>query len=163
LRLLASRLASVRKNDRALSRASRSASYDIRIQSESRPCHEVGSGSPTRNRFTTAIHSTPKVIPGLDAVRAAAVSMVVFMHFGYLPTTFGELGVMTFFVLSGFLITRILFKEYLKTGTISLRELYRRRTMRIFPTFYVCWLLEMLLIVIHRERIPGSRWPHFSI
>jgi peptidoglycan/LPS O-acetylase OafA/YrhL len=96
-----------------------------------------------------------KVIPGLDAIRAAAVSMVVFMHFGYLPTAFGELGVMTFFVLSGFLITRILLKEYLKTGTISLREFYRRRTLRIFPSFYICWLLETLLIVIHREHI---RW-----
>lgn len=94
-----------------------------------------------------------KIIPGLDAIRAAAVSMVVLMHFGYLPTATGELGVMMFFVLSGFLITRILLTEYLKTGTISLREFYRRRTLRIFPTFYVCWLLETLLITLHREHI----------
>ncbi len=91
----------------------------------------------------------------MDAIRAAAVSLVVFMHFGYLPAATGELGVMMFFVLSGFLITRILRTEYLETGTISLREFYRRRTFRIFPTFYVCWLLETLLITLHREHI---RW-----
>jgi peptidoglycan/LPS O-acetylase OafA/YrhL len=95
-----------------------------------------------------------KHIPGLDAIRAVAVSMVVFMHFGYLPTATGELGVMMFFVLSGFLITRILLIEYRKNGTISLREFYRR-TLRIFPTFYACWLLETLLITFHREPI---RW-----
>jgi peptidoglycan/LPS O-acetylase OafA/YrhL len=79
----------------------------------------------------------------------------VLFHFGYLPASCGELGVMMFFVLSGFLITRILLMEYLKSGTISLREFYRRRTLRIFPTFYVCWLIETLLIALHREHI---RW-----
>lgn len=96
-----------------------------------------------------------KIIPGLDATRAVAVSLVVFFHFNYLPTATGEMGVMIFFVLSGFLITRILLMEFRKSGTISLREFYRRRTLRIFPTFYVCWLVETLLIAIHREHI---RW-----
>src|SRR6185437_708119 len=35
------------------------------------------------------------------------------------------------------------------------REFYRRRTLRIFPTFYVCWLLETLLILVHQQHI---RW-----
>jgi peptidoglycan/LPS O-acetylase OafA/YrhL len=64
----------------------------------------------------------------------------------------------------GFLITRILLMEYLKRGTISLREFYRRSKLRIFPTFYVCWLLETLLIVLHREHIRRwEPWLPFSI
>lgn len=51
------------------------------------------------------------------------------------------MGVMIFFVLSGFLITSMLLKEYRKTGSISLGNFYRRRAFRIFPTFYVCWIL----------------------
>lgn len=96
-----------------------------------------------------------KTIPGLDAVRAAAVSLAFLFHFWLLPSGAGEVGVTMFFVLSGFLITRILLVEYAKTGTISLRKFYRNRALRILPTFYVCWLLETLLIAVHREHI---RW-----
>jgi peptidoglycan/LPS O-acetylase OafA/YrhL len=46
-------------------------------------------------------------------------------------------GVKVFFVLSGFLITSLLLKEFGKTGTISLRSFYWRRTLRIFPAMYV--------------------------
>jgi hypothetical protein len=51
--------------------------------------------------------------------------------------------VIIFFVLSGFLITSILLTEHRKTGGIDLRNFYRRRAYRIFPTFYCCWLLTM--------------------
>jgi hypothetical protein len=74
-----------------------------------------------------------KVISGLDAVRALAVGLVLADHFlltdhlfGFHPQT-GSLGVMMFFVLSGFLITSMLLKEYGKSGTIALRNFYRRR------------------------------------
>ncbi len=92
-----------------------------------------------------------KVIGGLDALRAIAVTMVLIDHFlltdhliGNHPKT-GSLGVMIFFVLSGFLITGILLKEYRGTGAISLGNFYRRRAYRIFPTFYCCWLLTTLV------------------
>ncbi len=100
--------------------------------------------------------STPSInhrheIPGLDALRAAAIALVLLFHFG-MPVS-GPLGVMIFFVLSGFLITGILLKEFRKSGRISLRRFYSRRAFRIFPTFYACWLLTTVLMLIHHIRI----------
>jgi peptidoglycan/LPS O-acetylase OafA/YrhL len=92
-----------------------------------------------------------KVISGLDAVRALAISLVLLAHFwlgnslGWLHPDLGSMGVMIFFVLSGFLITSMLLKEYRKSGSISLRNFYRRRVFRIFPTFYVCWILTTIV------------------
>jgi peptidoglycan/LPS O-acetylase OafA/YrhL len=47
-----------------------------------------------------------------------------------------HLGVLVFFVISGFLITSLLMSEREKTGTISLGKFYLRRVLRIFPAFY---------------------------
>ncbi len=57
-------------------------------------------------------------------------------HFG-LPGFSGNFGVLIFFVLSGFLITLLLLKEEGRTGRISLRLFYLRRSIRILPAFYV--------------------------
>jgi peptidoglycan/LPS O-acetylase OafA/YrhL len=57
----------------------------------------------------------------------------------------GSLGVRVFFVLSGFLITTLLFGELQKYGRISLPRFYYRRTLRIFPAFY-CFLLVLLAV-----------------
>jgi peptidoglycan/LPS O-acetylase OafA/YrhL len=86
-------------------------------------------------------------IPGLDGLRAVSISMVLLghmvgTHYFLSPSAlrpFGDianLGVRTFFVVSGFLITGLLLREVEKTGTISLIGFYRRRTIRIFPAFY---------------------------
>jgi len=92
-----------------------------------------------------------KVISGLDALRALAVSLVLIDHFRLADHIFGvrrelgSLGVMIFFVLSGFLITSMLLKEHRRTGDISLTNFYRRRAYRIFPTFYCCWILTTVV------------------
>ncbi|MEZ5340993.1 MAG: acyltransferase [Acidimicrobiales bacterium] len=75
-------------------------------------------------------------LPTLDGVRGAAVIGVVLFHAGYLRG--GFLGVDVFFVLSGFLITRILLDEEQRTGSIDLREFYRRRLRRLAPALVVC-------------------------
>jgi peptidoglycan/LPS O-acetylase OafA/YrhL len=56
----------------------------------------------------------------------------------------GNMGVRIFFVISGYLITTLLLKEFAKTQSISLKEFYIRRTFRIFPAYYV-FLLAMLI------------------
>src|ERR1700737_3144335 len=69
-------------------------------------------------------------IPSLDGIRAIAVFLVIFYHLGMelgLPILPGPLGVLAFFVLSGFLITWLLLKEEDKYGSISIRGFYRRR------------------------------------
>jgi peptidoglycan/LPS O-acetylase OafA/YrhL len=79
-------------------------------------------------------------IPALDGIRGISALMVFGAHVGIMPRQWGALGVAIFFVLSGFLITWLLMKENESTGTVSLRGFYIRRTLRIFPAFYVFWV-----------------------
>ena len=85
-------------------------------------------------------------IPALDGLRAVAVFLVIVSHFGFAMVP-GAHGVMIFFVLSGFLITWLLLKENERYGTVSLASFYKRRTLRIFPAFYVYWLLMIALLL----------------
>jgi len=57
----------------------------------------------------------------------------------------GELGVGVFFVISGFLITKLLLEEAEGTGRISLLRFYLRRTFRIFPPYYAFILVLIVL------------------
>lgn len=57
----------------------------------------------------------------------------------------GKLGVVFFFVLSGFLITYLLFEEFLKKGKISIFNFYVRRVLRIWPLYYFTLLAGFFL------------------
>src|ERR1700722_10649629 len=98
-----------------------------------------------------------KVISGLDALRALAVTLVLADHYLVTDHLFqahpqlGWLGVMIFFVLSGFLITSILLREHEEMGRISLKEFYRRRAFRIFPAFYCCWMVATVVDLAFHE------------
>jgi peptidoglycan/LPS O-acetylase OafA/YrhL len=70
-------------------------------------------------------------ITELDGIRGIAITGVIVFHL--FPTTAGFLGVQIFFVLSGYLITALLLREWQVAGAISLRGFYRRRTYRILP------------------------------
>lgn len=78
-------------------------------------------------------------IPVLDGVRAMAVLTVVAMHVpaGPLHRLPGLLALTQFFVLSGFLITWLLLKEWDAAGTVSLRAFWLRRALRIVPAYAV--------------------------
>ena len=95
-------------------------------------------------------------IPALDGLRAIAVFLVIFYHFGFSRVPGGR-GVTAFFVLSGFLITWLLLKENEKSGTVSLSGFYMRRVLRIFPAFYCYWTLLIILLFLKHQVIP---WPH---
>ena len=70
--------------------------------------------------------------PALDGLRAIAVCAVIGCHLEVLPG--GYLGVDVFFVLSGFLITSLLIREWDKGGgTVRLRDFYARRVLRLLP------------------------------
>jgi peptidoglycan/LPS O-acetylase OafA/YrhL len=58
----------------------------------------------------------------------------------------GSLGVIFFFVLSGFLITYLLLKERSVTGTIAVKKFYLRRILRIWPLYYLIVLLGFLIL-----------------
>lgn len=99
---------------------------------------------------------TQSHIPALDGLRALAVFLVIVAHFGFVMVP-GAHGVMIFFVLSGFLITWLLLKENERYGAVSLAAFYKRRTLRIFPAFYVYWVLMIALLVGTGRAVP---WPH---
>jgi peptidoglycan/LPS O-acetylase OafA/YrhL len=79
-------------------------------------------------------------VPGLDGIRALAVTTVIVFH--VLPGTLigGYLGVDIFFVVSGFLITTLLLRERAATGRISLRGFWTRRARRLLPALGVVLL-----------------------
>ena len=93
--------------------------------------------------------------PGLDGLRAIAVSLVWLCHLRVPGFANGAIGVDIFFVLSGYLITGVLAGEYRRNGRIDLRNFYIRRALRLTPALWLlfavtlCWYL-----VDHRVR-PG--------
>jgi peptidoglycan/LPS O-acetylase OafA/YrhL len=81
--------------------------------------------------------------PALDGLRAFAVASVVLYHAGVSGLDGGFLGVDTFFVLSGFLITSLLLAESVRNGRIKLSTFWFRRARRLMPA-----LLAMLLATV---------------
>src|SRR5215475_1019044 len=81
--------------------------------------------------------------PQLDGLRCMAVLAVLFHHFWQTDTGAGLIGVRLFFVLSGFLITTMLLsaKELIEQDASSVlrsfKQFYVRRSLRIFPAFYL--------------------------
>jgi peptidoglycan/LPS O-acetylase OafA/YrhL len=71
--------------------------------------------------------------PELDGLRALAVLAVMLFHANAHWASGGFLGVDVFFVLSGFLITRLLLEERELTGAVGLLRFYLRRVLRLFP------------------------------
>jgi peptidoglycan/LPS O-acetylase OafA/YrhL len=75
-------------------------------------------------------------IPSLDGLRAISILLVMFAHF--VSKNFpGGLGVYIFFVISGFLIARLMFAERTRDHTTSLRRFYLRRAIRLYPVVIV--------------------------
>jgi peptidoglycan/LPS O-acetylase OafA/YrhL len=98
---------------------------------------KLGIGLADENNTVHLAH--PKYRPDIDGLRAVAVLSVVFFH--AFPTWFtgGFVGVDIFFVISGFLISTILFNS-LNNDVFSFTEFYSRRILRIFPSLLVILL-----------------------
>lgn len=91
-------------------------------------------------------------LPQIDGLRAIAVLLVLWSHTPFIAgnemsklaweitskLSIGYFGVDIFFVMSGFLITRILLNSLDNHGTVSLRSFYLKRAFRIFPAYYIC-------------------------
>jgi peptidoglycan/LPS O-acetylase OafA/YrhL len=89
-----------------------------------------------------------KYRPEIDGLRTIAVLAVIIYHseifFGRSQLLKGGfLGVDVFFVISGFLITSIIMREYLRTGKFSITNFYERRARRILPALFVVILVSL--------------------
>lgn len=88
----------------------------------------------------------------LDGLRAFSVVAVIWHHvsgMNYIPQlNQGFRGVDLFFAISGFLITSLLIRERSRTGKISLKNFYIRRSLRIFPLYYSVLAMYCLLVAL---------------
>ena len=102
-------------------------------------------------------------IPSLDGLRAISITLVILGHLvkwkhvsQSVLGSYGSLGVHIFFVLSGYLITNLLLREYERTSTISLSDFYIRRAFRIFPAAFV--FLGVVIFLFWRD----MHWSHIA-
>jgi peptidoglycan/LPS O-acetylase OafA/YrhL len=108
-------------------------------------------------------------LPSLDGLRALSIGMVVVGHcsgtvralshsapavLGFVGL--GRVGVSIFFVISGFLITKLLVREQQTTCSINLKDFYIRRAFRIFPAFYAYWLVALVLTLLGYTQLSHS-------
>jgi peptidoglycan/LPS O-acetylase OafA/YrhL/CubicO group peptidase (beta-lactamase class C family) len=94
--------------------------------------------SPSTDQKSAPEPANPRLtyMPGLDGLRALAVIAVCLYHAG-LPVVGGFLGVESFFVISGFLITALLHAEWRGAGRVDLVAFWRRRARRLLPALMV--------------------------
>lgn len=102
-------------------------------------------------------------LPNLNGLRYLACMVVIVTHTEMIKWVygmpnyyteglkrFGHLAVISFFVLSGYLITYLLMVEKKKTGDISIKNFYMRRVLRIWPLYFFTVILGLFV------------WPHIS-
>src|ERR671924_64261 len=125
---------------------------------------------PTSDPTTTSDGSgAARRLGSIDVLRAVAVLLVVGHHMKLPdsgPTVLrsalamwqrgGWVGVDLFFVLSGFLVSGLLFREYLRHGTVHVGRFLARRGLKIYPAFY-CFLLASLAALVCRKGWPPAR------
>ena len=99
----------------------------------------------------TPRHGSLPYLPGLDGLRALAVLSVLLFHgrASWLPG--GFLGVDIFFVISGFIITRLLLNEWQTTGHINLGSFWLRRAKRLLPAVFLLLVTVLVYYVFFVE------------
>ena len=104
-----------------------------------------------RDHIEPESRATP-YFPALDGLRTIAVGMVFAVHYLEPAFSYGWLGVQIFFVLSGFLITGILFDT--RHDEHRFRNFYVRRALRIFPLYYGVLLFFLSVLLYTHARLP---------
>jgi peptidoglycan/LPS O-acetylase OafA/YrhL len=100
-------------------------------------------------------------IKSLDGIRGIAVCLVAAFHFGLFPA--GWVGVQIFFVLSGYLITSILLKEKDAPLPSYLVRFYWRRSLRIFPLYFLFLGIIAATFYVAGEPVAFARdWPFLA-
>ena len=87
-------------------------------------------------------------IPAIDGLRAIAVTAVIFYHLGFSWIPGGFLGVDLFFVISGYVITRLLLDSIARSGGLDLRGFYQARARRLLPPMIFMIVVTAFYITI---------------
>lgn len=95
--------------------------------------------------------------PDIDGLRAIAVTSVVAYHVGLHLVPGGFVGVDVFFVISGYLITRLLMGELEQTGQIDLLQFYARRIRRLLPAALVVVAIVLLATWLLLTPVGGEQ------
>lgn len=106
-------------------------------------------------------HRYQKVFrPDIEGLRAVAVTAVVLFHAATPGVGGGYVGVDVFFVISGFLITGLLWREVETTGTVRLRNFYGARARRLLPASAAVGVITMIasLFLLPPLRVPTVLW-----
>lgn len=100
---------------------------------------------------------------GLDLLRFVAIFLVLGAHLRLPPganeclavwNLGGWIGVDLFFVLSGFLVSGLLFREYLKTGAVDIKRFLIRRGFKLYPSFYLLILVSLVVVIFEYHLVP---------
>ncbi len=89
-----------------------------------------------------------RYIPAIDGLRAVAVIAVMLYHLGFTWIPGGFLGVDLFFVISGYVITRLLLDSIQRSGGLDLRAFYKARIRRLFPPLVFMIFVTVIYISI---------------
>jgi peptidoglycan/LPS O-acetylase OafA/YrhL len=95
-------------------------------------------------------------LPGLDGLRAIAVSAVLVYHANHEWLSGGFLGVEVFFVISGYLITLLLLSEKERTGKVRLGQFWLRRARRLLPALFVMMAALAIYMSLFKTRPMGQ-------
>lgn len=120
-------------------------------------------GAPSGSPFSQNKAGVPKdflisnptngYLPSLDGLRAVAILIVLAAHFGLGKIVPGGFGVMLFFFLSGFLITRLLVAEYNDTGKLNLKRFYIRRLIRLYPPLLLMLIIFPVALIVLKHAV----------
>jgi len=104
------------------------------------------------------VRNSQRYMPGLDGLRALAVTAVVAYHVNVGWTQGGLLGVGAFFTLSGYLITDLLLGQQERTGGLQLADFWLRRARRLLPALFVMLAVVVAWVtLLDRSLLPAIR------
>jgi len=98
-------------------------------------------------------------VSAYDGIRGIAIVAVVAYHVSPGLVPFGAIGVTVFFVLSGYLISRLMLNERTSNGRFDYAAFYARRAIRLFPALIVLVIGMAVLMIVVRDPQLTSSYP----
>jgi peptidoglycan/LPS O-acetylase OafA/YrhL len=151
-------------------------SVSLEVQTSQTEPQQFGAPEPDSSKAAekrSAASTVGSRLPSLNGWRAVSIALVLVSHFPHAAgfpvaklyaiwwwASHGDLGVRFFFVISGFLITRLIILENDRVGHVSLKNFYIRRALRILPVYFVFILTLFWLSLFTPFRQTASIWWH---